>query len=718
MTYMPEVSRRRFIVSAAAAGGGLALGFHIPGKSAEAASAKGGEVNAWIMINPDETITIRVHRSEMGQGSFTALPQLIAEELEADWRKVRPEFASAHRNLVQNKVYVSMSTGGSRAIRDSQTYVRQAGAAAREMLIAAGAAEWKVPASECYAEKSFVIHKPTGRKLSYGGLAAAAAKVEPPKNIKFKPASDWKIAGKSMPRFDVPSKTDGSAIYGIDVKVPGMVHAVPRQCPVFGGKVKSYDEAKIKGMPGVIAVVEIPNGVAVVADHFWQAKKAVEALPIDWDVGESGSVSSDSIRARLVKAADEEPGAKVRHEGDFDGAMANAAKKISAEYHAPFLDHATMEPMNCTARVVDNQVEVWAPSQTADGALAAAAEAAGVPPQNVEVHLTMLGGGFGRRGRIDYVTQAVAVAKQLSPRPVKLIWTREETTQHGFYRPVSMGRMLAGLDASGMPVAYGHKVVGQSLFSTVAPDRIKDGIDAASVEGTFDQPYKIPNVKFDYVMRNTHVPCGFWRSVGHSMNGWITESFVDEIAHAGGKDPLQLRRTMLAGQTSWLNVLNMAAEKGNWGKKLPKNWGRGIAVHESFGSIAAHVAEVEITDKGDLKIHRLVAVIDCGHAVNPRNVVNQCESNVVYGLTSMLYGKISIKDGRVEQGNFDDYQMMRMAEMPKVETYLSLTRGEWWGGVGEPGLPTALPAVCNAIFQATGKRIRSLPLQGQDLRSA
>src|SRR5258708_4901842 len=377
-----------------------------------------------------------------------------------------------------------------------------------------------------------------------------------------------------------------------------------------------------------------------------------------------------------------------------------------------------METMKWTARGGGGRVEVWAPSQTAEGALAAAAEAAGVPPQNVEVYLTMLGGGFGRRGRIDYVTEAVAVAKQMSPRPVKLLWTSEETTAHGFYRPVSMGRLSAGLDASGMPIAYGHKIVGQSLLSTVAPDRVKDGIDAAAVEGTFDQAYKIPNVKFDYVMRNTHVPCGFWRSVGHSVNGWIRESFVDEVAHAGGKDPLEFRRTLLAGETSWLNVLNLAAEKGNWGKKLPRNWGRGIAIHEGFGSIAAHVAEVEVTDKGDLKIHRLVVVLDCGHVVNPRNIVAQCESNAVYGLTSMLYGAITIKDGRVEQANFDDYQMMRMAEMPKVETYLSLTRGEWWGGVGEPGLPTALPAVCNAIFQVTGKRIRSLPLTGQNLRSA
>jgi isoquinoline 1-oxidoreductase beta subunit len=719
MTYMPDVSRRSFIVGATAAGGGLAIGFHLPGKDAVAAeaAAQGHEVNAWIMVHPDNTITLRVHRSEMGQGSFTAIPQLLAEELEADWQKVRAEFALAHRQLTDNKVYVSMATGGSRAIRDSQTYVRQAGAVAREMLIAAGAAQWKVPAGDCRAEKSYVIHPPSGRKLSYGVLAAAAAKITPPKDVKLKPDNAWKIAGTSVPRFDIPAKTDGSAVFGIDVKLPGMVYAVPRQCPVFGGTVKSYDESKIKGMPGVIGVVAIPNGVAVVAEHFWQAKTAVETLPIEWDIGPNGAVSSATIGERLTKGADEDPGAKVRHEGDFDAAMAEAAKKIEAEYHAPFLDHATMEPMNCTVRVNGDHVEVWAPSQNAEGSLAAAAEAAGVPAQNVDVYLTYMGGGFGRRGRIDYVTQAATVAKKMAPRPVKLIWTREETTQHGFYRPVSMGRLSAGLDSSGMPIAYGHKIVGQSLLSTVFPARVKNGIDESSVEGTFDQPYKIPNVKFDYVMRNTHVPCGFWRSVGHSMNGWITESFMDEIAHAGGKDPVELRRTLLAGQHSWLNVLNLAAEKGDWGKPLPKNWGRGFAIHEGFGSIAAHVAEIEVTEKGDLVLHRLVAVIDCGHAVNPRNIAAQCEGNAVYGLTSLLYGAITIKDGRVEQSNFDDYQVMRLREMPKVETYITLTRGEWWGGVGEPGLPTALPAVCNAIFQITGKRIRQLPLAGQNLRS-
>jgi isoquinoline 1-oxidoreductase beta subunit len=715
MTYMPKLSRRDFIVTSGAATSAFALGFSIPAKDA-AAAGEGSEVNAWILIGTDDIITLRVHRSEMGQGSFTALPQMIAEELEADWDKVKPEFASANRQVRENKVYVSMGTGGSQAIRSSQGYVRKAGATAREMLIAAAAQRWGVPASECYAEKSFVYHRPSGRKINYGALAADAAKMTPPADVKFKPDSAWKIAGQSMPRFDIPAKTDGSAQFGLDVRLPNMVYAAAAQAPVFGGNVKSYDESKIKGMKGFIGVVKVPNGLAVIAEHYWQARKALEALPIEWDDGGNGGVSSDTIRGRL-KAGLDEAGAKVRHEGDFDKALAGAAKKIEAEYYAPFLDHACLEPMNCTVRITGDKVEVWAPTQNAEGALAAAAEAIGVPLQNVDVNLTFMGGGFGRRGRQDYTSQAAHIAKQIN-RPVKVIWSREEDMRHGHYRPVSLGKLQAGLDASGMPVAYAHKVVGQSIFAAFAPQAIQGGVDRAAVEGTHDQPYKIPNVKFDYVMKNTHVPVSFWRSVGHSMNAWITESFIDEIAHAGGKDPLELRRTLLAEHPSWIKCLNMVAEKSEWGKKLPDGWGRGIAIHEGFGSICAQVAEVSLDSRGQPIVHRVVAAIDCGHAINPGNIAAQVEGNIVYGLTSLLYGEITIKNGGVEQANFDEYQMLRLRQMPKVETYLSLTQGDWWGGVGEPGLPPVLPAVCNAIFQITGKRVRSLPLKNQDLRRA
>lgn len=721
MTSLDTLSRRDFIAVSAAAGGGLALGFHVPfggNGVAEAQAGKAAELNAWLTVATDDTVTIRVHRSEMGQGSSTAIPQLVAEELECDWSKVRMEFASVMRHIRENRVYVSFATGGSRAIRDSHSYLRKAGATAREMLIQAAAKELNVPAAELKAEKGFVVHAGSGRKVNYGAVAEAASKLTPPAEVKFKPDSAWTIAGTSPARFDVPAKVDGSAVYGMDVKVPGMVHAAIKQCPVFGGKVQSYDEAKIKGMPGVVGVVKVQNdtAVAVVAERFYQAKAAADALPIVWNEGEHAKVSQADIVQRLKKGLDE-PGAKVRHEGDFDGAYAKAAKKVEAEYFAPFLDHACMEPMNCTAHVKPDGVEVWVATQNIEGSLAAAAEAAGVSPEKVTAHLTLLGGGFGRRGRQDYVVQAVQVAKQVG-KPVKLIWTREEDLQHGTYRPISMGRLRGGLDAEGNVTAYAHTVCGQSIFAHLLPHNIRDGVDASSVDGTHNQAYKLPNCKFDYVMRNTHVPVGFWRSVGSSQNAFITESFVDELAHAAGKDPVEFRRGMLQHNKSWLDVLNMAAEKGDWGKPLPKGKGRGIAINACFGSITAHVAEVTVDRRGRLKVDRVVVVIDTGHNVHPDNTAAQNEGGVVYALTAALYGEITIKDGRVEQSNFDNYEMLTIDQMPKVESHLSLTRGDWWGGVGEPSMAPLMAAVCNAIYQATGKRVRSLPLKHQDLKWA
>jgi isoquinoline 1-oxidoreductase beta subunit len=722
MQNLSAVTRREFVVGSAAAGGGFALGFHLPGR-AEAqtlagAAAVPGELNAWLVIGKDDTVTIRVHRSEMGQGSSTAIPQLVAEELECDWAKVRMEFASVMRHIRENKVYVSFATGGSRAIRDSHTYLRKAGATAREMLIQAAAKGWGVPAAECKAVKGVVVHAASGRKASYGSLADAAAKETPPAEVKFKPDSAWTIAGQSPARFDVPAKVDGSAVYGMDVKVPGMVHASIKQSPVFGGKVKSYDEAKIKSMPGVIAAVKLPDdgAVAVVAERFWQAKTAMDALTIQWDEGENGKVNQADIVQRL-KAGLNEPGVKVRHEGDFAAAYAASAKKVEAEYFAPFLDHACMEPMNCTASVTADGVEVWVSTQNAEGALAAAAEAAGVAPEKVKVNLMYLGGGFGRRGRQDYVTQAVHIAKAVG-RPVKMIWTREEDLQHGSYRPISMGRLQAGLDAQGNVACYAHKVSGQSIFAHLLPHNIRDGVDASSVDGTHNQAYKWPVCKFDYVMRNSHVPVGFWRSVGSSQNAFITESFVDEVSHAAGKDPYQFRRGLLLHNKSWLGVLDMAAEKGNWGKPLPKGSGRGIAINACFGSVTAHVAEVTVDSRGRLSVDRVVVVLDTGHAVHPDNIAAQNESGVVYALTAMMYGEITIKNGRVEQSNFDNYEMLKIGQMPKVESYLSLSQTEWWGGVGEPSMAPLMAAVGNAIFAATGKRIRSLPLMHHDLKSA
>ncbi len=717
MNDIGTLSRRDFIAVSAAASGGLAIGFHLPGK-AEASTAKGAELNAWLTIGADDTVTIRVHRSEMGQGSSTAIPQLVAEELECDWSKVRMEFASVMRHIRENKVYVSFATGGSRAIRDSHTYLRKAGATGREMLKMAAAHSWGVPAAELKTEKGFVVHAASNRRASYGSLAEAAAKMTPPAEVKFKPDSDWTIAGKSPPRFDVPEKVDGSAIYGMDVKVPGMVHAAIKQAPVFGAKVASVDEAKVKSMPGVLAVVTLPGetSVAVVAERYWQAKTAMDALPIVWNEGENAKVQQATIVVRLKQGLNE-PGAKVRHEGDFDGAFAKAAKKIEAEYFAPFLDHACMEPMNCTAQVKPDGVEIWVATQNIEGALAAAAEAAGVTPDKVTANLTLLGGGFGRRGRQDYVTQAVQIAKAVG-KPVKLIWSREEDIQHGFYRPISMGKLQAGLDEKNELTAYAHKVSGQSIFAYLLPQNIRDGWDASSMDGTYNQAYKLPNCKFDFVMRNSHVPVGFWRSVGSSQNAFITECFMDEVAHAAGKDPVEFRRNLIQHNKSWLNVLNMAAEKGDWGKPLPKGKGRGFAINACFGSITAHVVELSVSQRGQVKLDRVVVVLDTGHAVHPDNIAAQNEGGVAYALSAMLYGEITIKDGRVEQSNFHDYESILIDQMPKVESYLSLTQGDWWGGVGEPSMAPLMAASCNAIFQVTGKRIRSLPLKHHDLKWA
>ena len=720
MSTHDTLSRRDFLAVSAAAGGGFALGFHLPGPGAAAAApGEATELNAWVVIGADDTVTVRVARSEMGQGSSTAIPQLLAEELGCDWSKVRMEFASVMRHIRENRVYVSFGTGGSRAIRDSQSFVRKAGAAAREMLIQAATSGWSVPASECRAEKGFVVHTASGRRTSYGALAEAAAKLKPPAEIAFKADKDWTIAGASPPRFDIPGKVDGSIVYGIDVKLPGMVHATIKQSPVFGGRVRSFDAAKVKAMPGVLGVVALPDegAVAVVAEHFWQAKTAMDALPIEWDPGDNAKVDSAQIAERLRQGLNE-PGVAVRHDGDFDGAFAGAAKKVEADYAVPFLDHACMEPMNCTARVGADGVEVWAPTQNIEGALAAAAEAAGVPPTQVKAYLTYMGGGFGRRGRTDYVTQAVQVAKAFPGKPVKLIWTREEDMQHGFYRPISMGRLQAGLDASGNLTAYAHKVCGQSIFAYLLPQNIRNGWDASSMDGTYNQAYKVANARFDYVMRNSHVPVGFWRSVGLSPNTFITESFIDEIAHAAGKDPVEFRRPLLAHDKSWTNVLEMAAAKSDWGKPLPKGSGRGIAIDSGFGSVTAHVAEVTVDAQGRLKVDRVVVVLDCGHCVHPDNTHAQNEGGVVYALSALLNGEITIKDGRVTQSNFHNYRMVTMQNAPKVESYLSLTQGAWWGGVGEPSMAPLMAAVCNAIFQATGKRIRTLPLKNVDLRAA
>ena len=717
MTHMPQISRRFFLTTAAAASGGLALGFHLPQGVAAAGAAPGpAEVTAWVVIQPDDAVIIRVARSEMGQGITTSLPMLVAEELQCDWSKVRFEFPSPEENLRRKRAWGEMSTGGSRSVRTSQEYLRKAGAAAREMLIVAAAAQWGVPAAECQAANSIVTHKASGRTLRYGEVAEAASKLPPPSEPKLKDPKDWTLLGTPQKRLDTLEKVTGKPIYGIDVRVPNMLYAAIVQCPVFGGTPKSYDETKIRGLKGVRQVVQLPNAVAVVADSWWQAKTAVDALPVTWDEGQSGKVSSTSIAEFLRAGLAAADAAVIRKDGDVDAALASAAKRIEAEYGAPFLSHATMEPQNCTAHVTPDKVEVWVSTQSGEAALAAAAAAAEVPPEKVVVHKTMLGGGFGRRGAVqDYVHQAVLVAKAVG-QPVKLLWTREEDIRHDFYRPVAMAKFTAGLDTTGMPVAWRVRVTGPSILANLFPQRLTNGVDQSFANGFTDEmAYNVPNYEVGYAMRTTHVPVGFWRSVNHSQNGFFRESFIDEMAQAAGQDPYQYRRKLLSKDPVRLAVLDAAAQKAGWGNPTASGVSRGIALVEAYGSLCAQVAEVSVGGKGEVRVHRVVASLNTGHVVNPEILRAQTESAIVYGLSAALYGAITIENGRVQQGNFDDYEMLRLADMPVVETVLAPSGG-FWGGGGEIGVPPLAPAVCNAIFAATGKRIRSLPLKGQDLK--
>ena len=719
MSRVPHLSRRTFLASAAAVGGALALGFDIPfAPRAVRASESRAEITVWIVIEPDDGVIIRVAKSEMGQGIFTALPMLVAEELECDWSKVKAEFASPHENRSRNRAWGNMSTGASRSITASQHDLRRAGATAREMLIAAAAACWDVPAGECTAANSVITHGPSGRTTTFGCVAAQAAEIPPPAQVQLKDPKDWKLIGTRQRRLDVPDKVTGKPIYAIDVHLPGMLYAAIVQCPVFKGTVRSIDETPLAGMKGIRRVVRLPDAVAVVADTWWGAKKAAETLQVTWDFADYAGVSSHTIRAELqagLSAGDARIG---RNDGDVDRALAQAAKRIEADYEVPFLGHATMEPQNCTAHVTPDQVEIWVPTQDGETALAIAADAAGVPASKVVVHKMMLGCGFGRRGIFqDFVRQAVLIAKEVSG-PVKLVWTREEDTRHGFYRPVASARMTAGLDADGIPIAWKIRTSGQSIIAAVSPRVMQFGVDRNFLQGLLeDMPYQVPNYRVDFAMRNTHVPVGVWRSVNHSQNAFFKESFVDEMAHAAAADPYLFRRTLLASKPKELAVLDAAAAHAEWGSPLPPGLFRGIALHDSQSSICAQVVEASVDRDGEVRVHRVVSAIDAGHVVNPLSVELQTESAIVFGLTAALYGEITIKHGQVEQSNFHDYPMLRLADMPRVETVIVPSEGSW-GGAGETPVPPLAPALCNAIFAATGKRIRSLPLKNHDLRSA
>ncbi len=718
------LSRRGMLAGSAAAAGAFSFGFAIPFGEVQAQGAV-PEINAWVVIHPDDKVVIRIARSEMGQGTLTGLAQLVAEELNCDWSKVTTEYPTPGQNVARNRIWGNFSTGGSRGIRESHEYVRKGGAAARTMLIQAAANEWKVPAAECTAEKSVITHRASGRSLRYGQVAAAAAKLEAPKDVALKDPKDWIIAGKPLARLDTADKTTGAKIYGMDFKLPGMLNAAIKDCPVFGGKVKSFDAAKIKAMPGVKHVLPVgDSAVTVVADTWWQAKTALDALPIVWDEGPHAKVSSASL-AEWLKEGLDAPGAVVGNQnGDVKAAIAGAARTIEAVYSYPFQNHACMETMNATALYTPEKCEVWTPTQNGEAALAATAEASGLPIAKCEAYKIDLGGGFGRRGAVhDWVRQVVAIAKQIPGTPVKLIWSREEDMLHGRFHPLTQCKMTGALDKDGNLTGLHMRISGQSIVAGIFPQNIQNGRDPVVFQGlNASGPeasigYSIPNLLIDHAMRNPHVPPGFWRGVNLNQNAIYLESFIDELANAAGKDPLEFRRTLMKNHPKHLAVLNAAAEKAGWDKPLPAGVFRGICQTMGFGAYVAAVAEVSVSPEGKLKIHRIVAATDPGHVVNPAQVERQIEGSFVYGLSAALYGEITIKDGRVEQENFDTYEVMRLAAMPAVETVL-VPSGGFWGGVGEPTIAVAAPAVLNAIFAATGKRIRNLPLKNADLKKA
>jgi isoquinoline 1-oxidoreductase subunit beta len=721
-----KVSRRTFIVGTAAASGGFALGFKAPFDSGAALAQDNAatEVNIWVAIKPDDTCVIRIVRSEMGQGTLTGLAQLVAEELECDWKKVTTEQIGPGASLARKRIWGDMSTGGSRGIRTSQDYVRRGGAAARIMLLQAAADEWKVPAAELTVSDGVIKHAASNRSTSYGKVAAAAAKLEPPdpKSIKLKDPKSWKIAGKPMKRLDTADKLNGSKVYAIDVKLPGMLCAAIKDCPVFGGKVKSYDEAKIAGMPGVRKVVKVKDtGIAVVADTWWRAKSALDALPIVWDEGAGASASDATIAAHLKEGLTSAETNGDRKHGDALKAIADAPKKVEAVYSTPFLSHACMEPMNATVQLSADKAEVWAPSQNIEATLAALSEVSGVPIGKCEAHRIDLGGGFGRRGGTqDYTRQVTEIAKQFPGVPIKLIWSREEDQAHDFFRPISQCKMSAGLDADGNLTGLHVRVSGQSINALLNPGGIVGGKDQRQLQGFWEAAgdaqlgYTVPNLLIEYAMRNTHVPVGPWRGVNTNQNGVYMECFIEEVARAAGKDSLEFRRALMSKHPKHLAVLNAAAEKGDWGKPLPPGVHRGIAQFMGYGSYSAAVAEVSVSPQGKVKVHRMVLALDCGHAVNPDQIAAQVEGSVAYGLSATYYGECKVKDGRMVDLNFDTYEIMRLAEMPKVETVV-VPSYDFWGGVGEPTICVVAPAVLNAIHAATGKPVRSLPLKNVKL---
>lgn len=714
MNATPNLSRREFLRSTAFAGGGLVIGFVVPAArrlalAQEAAEAVSFAPNAFLRIAADDSITVLLAHSEMGQGVWTTLPMLIAEELDADWSKIRVEHAPAAPAYGHTAMGIQM-TGGSTSTWSEFDRYRQAGATARALLVQAAAERFGVPVSECRVENGEIAAG--DRRLRFGELAEAAAKLTAPESVALKAPNDWKLIGKPTKRLDTPEKITGRAQFGMDVRFEGLMTAVVARGPVFGAAVKSLDDSQARAVPGVRNVVQVPSGVAVVADHFWAAKQGRDALQVEWDLGEGADLDSEALRESYRALADTE-GAPATQAGDPAGAMSRAANVIDADYAVPYLAHATMEPLNCTVRIAQDGCDVWTGTQFQTLDMQVAQEITGLKPEQIRIHTTFLGGGFGRRATptSDFVREALHVAKAAGV-PVKTVWTREDDMRGGYYRPAFLHRIRVGVDARGYPMAWRHAIVGQSILAgTPFAMMVQNGIDNASVEGASDSPYikDIADHRVDLHSPSTPVPVLWWRSVGHTHTGFAMESMIDELAEAAGEDPLAYRRALLKNHPRHLAALNLAAEKAGWGSPLPDGRARGIAVHESFGSFVAQVAEVSV-DAGRIRVHRVVCAIDCGLAVNPEGVRAQMESGIVFGLGAVLYGTLTIKAGRVQESNFHDYRVVRMNESPQIDVYI-VPSTEKMGGAGEPGTPPIAPAVANAVFALTGQRLRELPLR-------